>query len=160
MRTADEWFEAYGESHQNPINKTIHWIAVPVIVFATLGLLWAIPLPFVGQWLAPELAPYANLGSLTIALLMFGFYLRLSITISIFMGLYSLACLWGIRSLETLSIPLWQSCGAIFVVAWILQFIGHHIEGKKPSFLDDLKFLFVGPAWLIHFLYKKLGIPY
>ena len=48
MRTADEWFEAYGESHQNPINKAIHWVCVPVIVFATLGLLWLVPMPGLG----------------------------------------------------------------------------------------------------------------
>jgi len=48
----------------------------------------------------------------------------------------------------------------IFVIAWIGQFIGHKIEGKKPSFLEDLQFLLIGPAWLLHFIYKKLGIVY
>ena len=48
----------------------------------------------------------------------------------------------------------------IFVIAWIGQFIGHKIEGKKPSFLEDLQFLMVGPAWLLSFIYKKVGIKY
>jgi uncharacterized membrane protein YGL010W len=48
----------------------------------------------------------------------------------------------------------------IFVIAWIVQFYGHKIEGKKPSFLKDVQFLMIGPAWLMHFIYKKIGIGY
>jgi len=57
-------------------------------------------------------------------------------------------------------IPLWQSSMVLFVLAWIGQFIGHKIEGKKPSFLEDLQFLMIGPAWLIGYIYKKLKIRY
>ena len=49
---------------------------------------------------------------------------------------------------------------SIFVITWIFQFIGHKIEGKKPSFLKDLQFLLIGPIWLLHFILKKIGIPY
>ena len=49
---------------------------------------------------------------------------------------------------------------SIFVITWIFQFIGHKIEGKKPSFLKDLQFLLVRPIWLLHFILKKIGIPY
>jgi uncharacterized membrane protein YGL010W len=160
MRSADEWFEAYGESHQNPTNKAIHWICVPVIVFATMGLLWAVPIPGLGALLGPELAPYANLGSLTMIGVTFGFYMRISLSIALFMIAFTLLCLWGIIALDESSLSLWQVSAAIFVIAWVGQFIGHQIEGKKPSFFEDLQFLFVGPAWLVHFLYKKLGIPY
>ena len=160
MRSADAWFEAYGASHQNPINKAIHWVCVPVIVFATLGLLWAVPLPFRAALLPPEFAVFANLGSLTILGLIFGFYLRLSLTITLFMGAFTAACVRGILAIETLDTPMWLICAVIFIIAWIGQFIGHHIEGKKPSFFEDLQFLFVGPAWLVHFIYKKIGIPY
>jgi uncharacterized membrane protein YGL010W len=48
----------------------------------------------------------------------------------------------------------------VFVLAWIGQFIGHLIEGKKPSFFEDVKFLMVGPAWLLGFVYRRLGIAY
>jgi uncharacterized membrane protein YGL010W len=48
----------------------------------------------------------------------------------------------------------------IFVLAWIGQFVGHKIEGKRPSFFEDLQFLLIGPAWLLHFIYKKLGVKY
>ena len=160
MRSADEWFEAYGESHQNPINKAIHWVCVPVIVFATLGLLWAVPIPWRSSVFSPSIAPYANLGAVTMIAVLFGFYVRLSLSISIFMLAYTLLCLWGIIAIDASPYSLWQICAFVFVLAWIAQFVGHHIEGQKPSFLEDLQFLFVGPAWLIHFLYKKMGIPY
>ena len=48
----------------------------------------------------------------------------------------------------------------LFVVAWIGQFIGHKLEGAKPSFFKDLQFLLIGPAWLLSFIYKKMGIAY
>ena len=56
--------------------------------------------------------------------------------------------------------PLWKTSLMIFIVAWIGQFIGHKIEGKKPSFLQDLQFLLIGPAWLLSFIYNKFGIKY
>ena len=67
------------------------------------------------------------------------------------------ACVWvqGI-----VPYPLWQTAIVIFVVAWIGQFVGHKIEGKKPSFFKDLQFLLVGPMWLMHFIYKRVGISY
>jgi uncharacterized membrane protein YGL010W len=57
-------------------------------------------------------------------------------------------------------VVLWQVCLALFIVAWIFQFIGHKIEGKKPSFFKDLQFLLIGPAWLLSFIYQKVGIRY
>ena len=62
--------------------------------------------------------------------------------------------------LESLPWPLWQTCVAIFVVAWVGQFIGHAVEGKRPSFFKDLLFLLVGPLWLLAFVYRALGVPY
>jgi uncharacterized membrane protein YGL010W len=57
-------------------------------------------------------------------------------------------------------LPVWQTSLGLFVLAWIGQFIGHKIEGKKPSFFKDVVFLLIGPAWLMHFIYKKLDIAY
>jgi uncharacterized membrane protein YGL010W len=62
--------------------------------------------------------------------------------------------------MDGLSTPLWILCAAIFVVAWIGQFIGHAIEGAKPSFFKDMQFLMIGPLWLMSFVYRRLGIPY
>ena len=57
-------------------------------------------------------------------------------------------------------IPLWLSSIVAFVILWIMQFVGHHIEGKKPSFFKDIQFLLIGPAWVIGFIYDRLGIDY
>jgi len=161
MKSADTWFEQYGESHKNPTNKAIHWVCVPAILFATIGLFWAIPAPdaFRGA-LSGQMEPLLNWGSVLV-LVALVFYLRLSLTIFLGMALVSAACLWGNFLIwEQGPELLWKVNLGIFLVAWVFQFIGHKIEGKKPSFFQDLQFLLVGPAWLLHFIYKKLGVPY
>jgi uncharacterized membrane protein YGL010W len=77
------------------------------------------------------------------------------------MLLFSALCL-GLANYLALTFPgmLAYISLAVFVVAWIVQFYGHKIEGKKPSFLKDVQFLMIGPAWLMHFIYKKIGIGY
>ncbi len=55
---------------------------------------------------------------------------------------------------------LWVSCAVIFILSWIGQFYGHKVEGKKPSFLEDVKFLLIGPIWLWHFICRKVGLKY
>jgi len=49
---------------------------------------------------------------------------------------------------------------AVFVAAWVGQFVGHRIEGRKPSFVEDVRFLLVGPAWLLGDFYRRVGIRY
>ena len=142
MKSIDQWFTEYGESHQNGTNKVIHWICVPLITYTLLGLLWAV-------------SPYALLVFCVVALV---FYLTLSVTMSLVMLLAVILMAWSFTlfSRETLVI----SCIVIFVLAWIGQFIGHKIEGKKPSFFKDIQFLLVGPIWLLGFLFKRYGWAY
>jgi uncharacterized membrane protein YGL010W len=150
MRTPTEWFEIYGESHKNPINKAIHWVCIPLIVLSTLGLLQAIPTPFD--------APFLHVGTL-VALLALVFYASLSWTLMAGMALVAGSCLAINAGIAQAGLPIgWVSAG-IFFVAWLVQFVGHKIEGKKPSFFQDLQFLLIGPAWLLQFVYKKVGIP-
>ena len=162
QRLVDAYFDKYAESHHNRINKLIHWICVPLIVFSILGLIWALPFPhfdFLGKWNG-----YINWATFLILFAML-YYLRLSVALAAAMLLVIFVFAAGIVTLEKLHEqaawpPMWQSCLIIFVVAWAGQFIGHKIEGKKPSFFDDLRFLLIGPIWLLHFLFKKAGIPY
>lgn len=141
MRKVDELFERYGESHRNPANKAIHWVCVPAIMWSVLAGLWA----------ASPTAAWAGI-ALAIA-----FYAWLSPAIAVGM----LAVLAAMVSLVfALGDNVWAVAGAVFVVAWIGQFIGHAIEGKKPSFFEDVKFLLVGPAWLLGFVYRKVGVAY
>ena len=57
-------------------------------------------------------------------------------------------------------VRLWAVSVAVFVLAWVGQFIGHAIEGKRPSFFKDVQFLLIGPIWLLAELYRRAGIPY
>ena len=158
---AQDLFDAYGVSHQNPTNKAIHWICVPLIVFSTIGLFWSIPSDFLpGAAGHGGLSNFVNFGSLLVLGSMV-FYFRLSFAIGLGMLLWSGFALWGNWYLASFGpLPLWQLSLLIFVVAWIGQFIGHKIEGVKPSFFDDIKFLLVGPAWLLHFIYRRCGVPF
>jgi len=161
-RAVDIYFDKYAESHQDHTNKLIHWVCVPLIVFSLFGLVWAIPFPqlsFLG-----DKSGFINWASFLIAFSVY-YYYRLSPVLSYAMLLLIMIFSAGIVGLEKLHNlngwpPMWQVCLIIFILAWIGQFIGHKIEGKKPSFLDDLKFLLIGPIWLIHFLFKKAGIRY
>lgn len=163
MKTIEQWLTEYAESHQNIINKRIHWIAVPTIMFTLLGMLWSIPSGSI-QSLLPESLGQSRLflNWATIFVLVTGiFYLRLSIPM--FLGMMTMVAvmLAGVYfiSLSGISTLISISVG-VFVVAWIFQFIGHKIEGKKPSFFKDLQFLLIGPAWCLSYFYKKVGISY
>ncbi len=156
MSTIQSLLNEYGESHQNQTNKIIHWVCVPLIMFSLMGLLYAIPFPL-------ERSLFLNWAAVFLGLALI-YYLILSISMFFGFALIAYLLLIGNHSLfnglgADLSTFLTVSL-SLFVAAWIGQFIGHKIEGEKPSFLNDLKFLLIGPAWLLHFIYKKLGIPY
>jgi uncharacterized membrane protein YGL010W len=141
MRKVDELFARYGESHQNHTNKAIHWVCVPLITWSMLALIRA--------W-----SPVAAYVFIAAALM---FYLWLSPAIAAGM----LGVIAALVYLMTLLGPLLLRVAIIvFVVAWIGQFIGHEIEGRKPSFFDDIRFLLVGPAWLLSSVYRCVGIRY
>jgi uncharacterized membrane protein YGL010W len=132
----------YSESHLNPSNEIIHFICVPAIIFSFLGLLWS-------------LHPLAALAAAVLSLI---YYVSLSVPFAVGMLLMSGAMLWVLQVLpQAVILP---GSVAIFVVAWIGQFIGHKIEGKKPSFFDDLRFLLIGPIFVLSFLYRRLHIAY
>lgn len=138
MKTLDTWLDEYSESHRNPVNKNIHWICVPVIYFSVIGMLYA-------------LHPWAAYGALIASL---AFYVPLSLPLAAGMLALTVVMLAVIRVIPNV---LWVSV-ALFVLAWLGQFYGHQVEGKKPSFFKDLQFLLVGPIWLLNFVYQRLGI--
>lgn len=154
MRSIHDWFASYGADHQNPANQLIHWICVPAILWSAIAALWVVPVP-------------ASLGKpgLVCALIMvgaFSFYWRLSRPLGAAMLVLFLA-------LALLTHLLYQALGArdllwlaigVFVVAWIGQFIGHKLEGRKPSFLTDLAYLLIGPAWLVAKLLRRAGVSF
>ena len=159
MRKIDKLLAEYGESHQNATNKAIHWICVPLIFWSVVALVSAIPPGFLTSILG-EGNLFASWAVVLMALAML-YYISLSFTLSIGMLLVSVACIAIIQWLARIDIaPIWAIALIVFVVAWIGQFYGHKVEGKKPSFIKDIQFLMIGPAWLMHFIFKKVGIPY
>jgi uncharacterized membrane protein YGL010W len=153
-RPVDRFLGNYSEDHRNPVNKRIHWICVPAIVWAVVALVWLIPVPAglskPGLW-----AALAMVGATA-------FYLRLSRPLAFAMlavfVLLAAFTQW-LHGLLGSSGLLWTALG-VFVAAWIAQFIGHHIEGKRPSFLTDLAYLLIGPLWLMAHVFRRFGWRY
>ena len=141
-RNIDVLLARYAESHRNHTNEIIHFVCIPLIVLSLLGILWAIH---------PVVAIATTLASLY-------YYTKLSRRFAIGMGVMS-AVMLGILALMPDMTVLPVSI-AIFVVAWIGQFVGHQIEGKKPSFLEDLRFLLIGPLFVLSFLYRRMNLAY
>lgn len=157
MRKIDLLFAEYSESHRNSTNKLIHWICVPLIFWSILGFISLIPSKSIGFIYIGEIS-YVSFAAIALVTI---FYMRLSVVISIIMFILmvimeSFAYGINIRFKENALIVYLS----VFVVTWIFQFVGHKIEGKKPSFLKDLQFLLVGPIWLLSFILKKTGIRY
>jgi uncharacterized membrane protein YGL010W len=155
-RRIDHWFASYSDDHRDALNQRIHVVAVPAILWSVIAMLWCIPAPFEGIWLKPgAIAGFAMVPAAA-------FYFRNSRVIglgmlAIFIAMGAL-CWWirdafGVRTLLVAGI-------SVFVVAWIAQFIGHKYEGRKPSFLTDLTYLLIGPAWVLAKGLRKLGIAW
>lgn len=150
-RPIDRWFASYSGDHQNPTNQKIHYVAVPLILWSVTALLWCIPVPGTlfnaGLWAAVA------------SFVAWMFYNRASRRLGYGMLLVLFGMLMLNRTLQGqvgMQGLLYAAIG-VFVVAWIAQFIGHKIEGKKPSFLTDLVYLLIGPAWVLAKGYRKLG---
>ena len=153
MKSLNQWFDEYAVSHQDPTNKAIHYVCVPAIFFSIVGLLMSIPSDFLENNLKFN-QPIIENWAVVVLVLVLIFYIRLSVVMSSKIAVFALFCLvlnFYIGQYVTLSI----FSIAVFGVAWIGQFYGHKIEGKKPSFLKDLQFLMIGPAWVVQNLFSK-----
>jgi uncharacterized membrane protein YGL010W len=155
-KNIQQWLDEYGESHQNKLNKYIHWFCVPQIVWTAMAAIFVIPSPV----LFSEVSPHLNWLSI-LSVLMVLYYSTLSVSLSIGMAVFTSACYALVLAFDG-AFPgnLLMFAGIYFVVLWALQFYGHEVEGKKPSFLKDVQYLMIGPAWLMSFLYNKMGIKY
>lgn len=156
MRKIDLLFAEYGESHRNSTNKLIHWICVPLIFWTILGFISLIP----SKSICFIYIGCISFVSLVVIALITFFYVRLSLLIGSIMLLIMILMESFAYGLNTRFDHPWIIYLIIFVVTWILQFIGHKIEGKKPSFVKDLQFLLIGPIWLLGCMLKKMGIRY
>jgi uncharacterized membrane protein YGL010W len=141
-RAIDVLLARYGESHRNPVNELIHIVCIPAIVFSLLGMLWA---------LHPAVA-------LLVVAAALAYYVTLSRAFALGMGVMVGAMLLVLAMLPDGTV-LPTSIG-VFVAAWLGQFVGHHIEGKKPSFFDDLRFLLIGPLFVLSILYRRIRLAW
>lgn len=155
VRSLSDWLAEYGESHTNPVNERLHWICIPLIVLSLLGLLAQVPVPAA----VTQTMPWLN-WSVIVVLAAVAYYLSLSVPLAAGSVLVLGVLLAGARGLALLPWPVWLSSVAVFVIAWIGQFVGHAIEGKRPSFFKDLQFLLIGPLWLLAAAYRRLGLRY
>lgn len=151
MKTLNEWFDEYGVSHKNVTNKKIHYICVPLIFFSVVGLFMSIPNGLL-QPLAFLPSIFVN-WAFVVLLFVLLFYFRLSIAMGLKMLLFTAICLVGNYYIGQ-AVPLLYFSIALFAAGWIGQFYGHQLEGKKPSFIKDLQFLLIGPAWVIDSVLK------
>lgn len=154
MKSAQAWFDEYAISHQNSTNQLIHYICVPAIFFSIIGLLMSIPSSFLEDTFHLYNPLLENWGAVIGLLILLFFYLRLGFWYFIEMFLITALSIAGNYWISNHFPLLWVSIG-IFAVAWIGQFYGHHVEGKKPSFIKDLQFLLIGPLWVIQKLSGK-----
>ena len=138
-RKIDQLLAHYEESHRHPTNERIHFVAIPLIMVSLLGLLFALH-----PWVA-----YAFVAASLV------YYARLSMVFLVTMTILSVVGLALVHAMGDLVLPI--SIG-IFVGAWIGQFVGHKIEGRKPSFFEDLQYLWVGPIFVVSKLFLKLGV--
>ena len=147
MRTLDQWFSEYAVSHQNETNQLIHYICVPAIFFSIVGLLMSIP-PGPLTEIFPMYIPFLENWAVVALILVLLFYMRLSVSMGIKILIFAGICIAGNYFISQVA-TLWLVSLIIFAVAWVGQFYGHKVEGKKPSFLKDIQFLLIGPAWVI-----------
>lgn len=155
MRTVQSWLDEYGESHRHPSNKAIHWICVPLIMLAVVGLLWEIPVP--QDWRTHS--AFFNWGVL-VAVLVTIYYYVLAWRLALGMTLVTVAMVFIVYGVSLVAAWPWLVWAIVFVLAWIGQFLGHKIEGRKPSFFKDLLFLLIGPLRLLAFVYRRLSLAY
>ncbi|ODL93862.1 hypothetical protein AXH23_09115 [Acinetobacter pittii] len=136
MKSITEWFDEYSESHQNPTNKQIHWLCVPAILFSIIGII----------------AHFSTLLTTLLLVLTLVFYARLDLVLAVAMAALLVVMTWLIYTLPV-GVGFYI---AIFVIAWVGQFYGHKVEGKKPSFFKDLQFLLIGPVWCMDAYLSKI----
>ncbi len=153
MRSVSEFLNEYGKTHRHPSNQRIHFLCVPVILISTLAFGWPLSLAMLGQDIA--WAPFVNLTTVASILLLVAFYARLGWRVMMAMTGFLAISIAVILAVEASPLPLIWTAVIAWVAAWALQLVGHNIEGAKPSFVDDLVFLLIGPLFIL----EEWGVP-
>ncbi|MFY3383434.1 DUF962 domain-containing protein [Paracidovorax sp. MALMAid1276] len=150
MKTLIDHLAQYAAYHRDPRNIHTHFVGVPMIMFAVVVLLSR------PTW---QLGDLPASPALAAALASCFFYFRLDFRFGVAMAALLSAMLVGGQWLALQGTALWLAAGVgLFVVGWVIQFIGHYYEGRKPAFVDDLAGLIVGPLFVVAELGFLLGL--
>ena len=139
MSVLTRLLESYEKNHQNPINEAIHMIAIPLVMFSILGMTAAFDI---------------FLEYILVGIVIF-YYLKLSKIAALLMLVWLLIYLGLVVLLKPYIIEI---SILLFAFGWILQFLGHFIEGKRPSFFEDLRYFLIGPLFVVQKVISKFGI--
>lgn len=141
MKTLIDHLAQYAAYHRDRRNIASHFVGIPMIVLAVTVLLARPAVEVAGLWLSP-----ATLVALAAAL----FYLRLDLRFGLLMSALLGLCLWAAANLASQPTGLWLGSGiGLFVLGWVIQFVGHYYEGRKPAFVDDVMGLVIGPLFVV-----------
>jgi len=154
------WFDEYSLSHQNPNNILIHKICVPAITLTIIAMLWSLPIIPKNIRNTISIGQVGLLNPSLILAPILAFYWNLSSSLAIAMTILFLLVVVSLGVMEKNHVRIFRLALIIFVLAWIGQFIGHEIEGKKPAFFKDLQFLLIGPLWTLAHAFRFMGIDY
>ena len=149
MKSLVDHLGQYAAYHRDPRNIASHFIGIPLIVVAVAVLLSRPEWTLGGVWISP---------AVIVALLSAWFYLRLELALGVLMSVLMGLSVWAGHVLAAQSTLVWLSSGiGMCVVGWVIQFVGHYYEGKKPAFVDDVSGLIVGPLFVVVELGFLLG---
>ncbi|HEX8592709.1 MAG TPA: Mpo1-like protein [Pseudomonas sp.] len=150
MKNLIDHLSQYAAYHRDSRNIVSHFIGIPLIVLAVAIVLSRPGWMLGGLWLSP--ATLATLASVL-------FYLRLDFRFGVLMAALLGGCLWTGAHLAQQSTLIWLGAGVgMFLAGWIIQFIGHYFEGRKPAFIDDVMGLIIGPLFVVAELAFLLGM--
>jgi uncharacterized membrane protein YGL010W len=150
MRTLEAHLSSYAEYHRDRRNIATHFVGIPMIVLGIEALLARPSIGLGGVPLSPALL--VTLGGV-------GFYLALDRRFGLAMAALTSLALWFGVFLAAQPLAVWLA-GALglFLVGWVIQFVGHAYEGRKPAFVDDLVGLLVGPLFIVAETAFALGL--
>ena len=145
MKSLVDHLSQYAAYHRDKRNILTHFVGIPLIVIAVAVLLSR------PQWAGISPAVFVMIASAV-------FYLRLDVRLGVLMTVLLGLAVWLGHSLAALSTGAWLSWGVgLFVIGWVIQFVGHYYEGRKPAFIDDVTGLIVGPLFVVVELFFLLG---
>lgn len=154
MSEADSWLTDYGESHADVAYPGIYWLSVPLMLLATVGILWSLPVP--GEF--ARISPVLNWGTVFLmAAVVYYFIISVPLAIGMLPFVAGIAAvqLWLVDS----SLSLVRTSAVLFAASVAGLYIGQFRHGGIRAVINDIQLMIIAPAWLLANLYKRLGIP-